>query len=223
MPFSWLDIILASIMLISGFLAMLRGLTREVLSILSWAVAAVATLFFFPQYQAQARVYIEPALLADAVLAGGIFLVVLIVVSLITVRISDGVLDSRIGALDRTLGFVFGLARGLVLVVIAYLFFTWLVPEDTQPQWIRDARSLPILKRTGAGIVSLLPEDPASALPGIRREQETTPPPSSTSPAPPAEPAAPATPANPDQRSNNLDTGVRVANIPVPGHTEAGQ
>src|SRR5680860_644998 len=77
MPFSWLDVILAAIMLISGFLAMLRGLTREVLSILSWALAAVATLFFFPMYQAQARVYIEPALLADAVLAGGIFLVVL--------------------------------------------------------------------------------------------------------------------------------------------------
>ena len=213
MPFSWLDIILAAIMLISGFLAMLRGLTREVLSILSWAVAAVATLFFFPQYQAQARVYIEPELLADAVLAGGIFLVVLIVVSLITVRISDGVLDSRIGALDRTLGFVFGLARGLVLVVIAYLFFTWLVPEDTQPQWIRDARSLPILKRTGAGIVSLLPEDPASAIPGIKREEGATPPPASTTPE---------TPANPDQRSN-LDNGVRVANIAIPGHTVAGQ
>jgi len=228
MPISWLDIILASIMLISGFLAMLRGLTREVLSILSWAVAAVATLYFFPKYQAEAQTYIEPALLADAVLAGGIFLVVLIVVSLITVRISDGVLDSRIGALDRTLGFVFGLARGLVLVVIAYLFFTWLVPEDTQPQWIRDARSLPILKRTGAGIVSLLPEDPASAIPGIKRDTEATPPPSSTrlpgaaSPDQPATPATPATPANPDQRSNLMD-GVRVANMPKLGHTAAEQ
>ena len=204
MPFSWLDIILASIMLISGFLAMLRGLTREILSILSWAVAALATLYFFPKYQAQARVYIEPALLADAVLAGSIFLVVLIIVSLITMRISDGVLDSRIGALDRTLGFVFGLARGLVLVVIAYLFFTWLVPEDTQPQWIRDARSLPILKQTGAGIVSLLPEDPASAIPGISKPEEATPPPPATT--------------NPDQKSS-LDDGVRVANIIRTGHT----
>ena len=192
MPFSWLDIILAAIMLISGFLAMLRGLTREVLSILSWAVAALATLYFFPKYQAEARVYIEPALLADAVLAGSIFLVVLIIVSLITVRISDGVLDSRIGALDRTLGFVFGLARGLVLVVIAYLFFTWLVPEDTQPQWIRDARSLPILKQTGAGI------------PGISKPEEATPPPPATT--------------NPDQKSS-LDDGVRVANIIRTGHT----
>ena len=203
MPFSWLDIILAAIMLVSGFLAMLRGLTREVLSILSWAVAALATLYFFPKYQAQARVYIEPALLADAALAGCIFLVVLIIVSLITVRISDGVLDSRIGALDRTLGFIFGLARGLVLVVIAYLFFTWLVPEDTQPQWIQNARSLPILKQTGAGIVSLLPEDPASAIPGINKQEETTPPPAPTSP---------------DQKSS-LDDGVRVANTSRTGHT----
>jgi len=207
MPFSWLDIILAAIMLISGFLAMLRGLTREVLSILSWAVAALATLYFFPTYQAQARVYIEPALLADAVLAGGIFLVVLIVISVITTKISDGVLDSRIGALDRTLGFVFGLGRGLILVVIAYLFFTWLVPEDTQPQWIKNARSLPILKQTGAGIVSLPPQDPASAIPGLQKDDATTP---------------PQDPAKPDQRSA-IDKDYRVANTLSPGHDAAGQ
>jgi len=170
MLISWLDVILGFIMLVSGFLAMLRGLTREVLSILSWAVAALATLYFFPKYQAEARLYIEPAMLADAVLAAAVFLVVLIVVSLITMRISDKVLDSRVGALDRTLGFIFGLARGLVLVVIAYLFFSWLVPEDTQPRWIREARSLPILKSTGNAIVSLLPEDPSKALPDQLRD-----------------------------------------------------
>ena len=62
-------------------------------------------------------------------------------------------------------------------MVIAYLFFSWLVPEDTQPTWIRDARSLPILKNTGDAIVSLLPEDPASALPGRgdKKEDETPP------------------------------------------------
>lgn len=174
MPISWLDVILVAIMLVSGFLAMLRGLTREVLSILSWAIAALATLYFFPKYQSQARLYVEPPLLADAVLAAGIFLVVLIVVSLITSRISDKVLDSRVGALDRTLGFLFGLARGLVLVVIAYLFFSWLVPEDTQPRWIREARSLPILKKTGDAIVSVLPEDPSAHLPGSRQPKGET-------------------------------------------------
>ena len=178
MAFQWLDVILVFIMLISGFLAMLRGLTREVLSILSWAVAALATLYVFgyTEYQAQVRTYIEPPILADATLAAGVFLVVLIVVSLITLRVSDKVLDSRVGALDRTLGFLFGLARGLVLVVIAYLFFSWLVPIGDQPTWIQNARSLPLLKGTGDAIVSLLPEDPAAALRGGDDKEDETPP-----------------------------------------------
>ncbi len=166
MPFSWLDVILIAIMLVSGFLAMLRGLTREVLSILAWAVAAIVTLYAFPIWQAQARTYIDPPILADGVLAATIFLIVLITVSLVTIRLSDSVLDSRVGAIDRTFGFLFGVVRGLILVVIAYLFFSWLVPEDTQPTWIKEARSLPILKKAGDAIVALLPEDPAAHLPG---------------------------------------------------------
>jgi membrane protein required for colicin V production len=213
MPFSWLDVILVAIMLISGFLAMLRGLTREVLSILAWAVAAIATLYLFPIWQDQARAYIEPAILADGVLAAAIFLLVLIVVSLITVRVSDGVLDSRVGAVDRTFGFLFGVARGLILVVIAYLFFSWLVPEDTQPTWIRDARSLPILKKTGDAIVALLPEDPAAHLPGASDEKpelpEGAPQPAPDAPgeAPPAEQPAPG------QRSEALGARYAAAQV----------
>jgi membrane protein required for colicin V production len=222
MPISWLDVILIVIMLVSGFLAMLRGLTREVLSILSWAVAAVATLYLFPIYQAQARAYIEPPILADGVLAGGIFIVVVIVVSLITLRISDRVLDSRVGALDRTLGFLFGLARGLVLVVIAYLFFSWLVPEDTQPPWIREARSLPLLKATGEAIVSLLPEDPVSHIPSGLKPEATEPEEAPAAPegSPPGEQPAP---EDPDQRSQERQ-GTRLGMQSVkelPLHGEA--
>ena len=56
--------------------------------------------------------------------------------SIVTVRISDMILDSRIGALDRTLGFLFGLGRGLLIVVVAFLFFTWLVPDKQRPDWV---------------------------------------------------------------------------------------
>ena len=47
------------------------------------------------------------------------------------------VLDSRVGALDRTLGFLFGLGRGLIIVVVAFMFFDWLVPDRSQPEWVR--------------------------------------------------------------------------------------
>ena len=56
------------------------------------------------------------------------------------------VLDSRVGALDRTLGFLFGLARGLVIVVVAFLFFAWLVPDRSQPEWVKNAKSLVVLQ-----------------------------------------------------------------------------
>ena len=72
---------------------------------------------------------------------GGVFLVTLLIVSVITVRISDMILDSRIGALDRTLGFLFGLGRGLVIVVVAFVFFAWLVPAGKQPEGVRNAKS----------------------------------------------------------------------------------
>ena len=62
----------------------------------------------------------------------------LIIVSIISVKISDWVVDSAVGAFDRTLGFIFGLARGFVFVAIAYLFYGWLLPFDKQEDWVRE-------------------------------------------------------------------------------------
>lgn len=168
MPITWLDIIVLAFMLISGLLAMARGFTREVLSILSWAAAAAAALVLFPRFQDQAREVIDPHWLADIVLVVGIFITVLIIVSFITIRTADRILDSRVGALDRSLGFLFGLARGLVLVVIGYLFFVWLVPVENHPEWVTEAKTMPLLDRTGEIVLSVLPDDPEAILSQIK-------------------------------------------------------
>ena len=94
----------------------------------------------------------------------GTFLRTLLIVSIITVRFSDMVLDSRVGALDRTLGFLFGLARGLIIVVVAFLFFAWLVPPNTQPTWVANAKSRVVLQSTGDWLLSMLPDDPESTI-----------------------------------------------------------
>jgi len=187
MPISWLDIILIIIMLVSGFLAMVRGFTREVLSIFSWAMAAVAALYFTPRYASVLDPYIDNPSIAQIVFAAAVFIVTLIIVSLITFRISDKVLDSRVGALDRTLGFIFGLARGFLLVAIVFILFTALARD--QPEWVRNARSYPILQKTQVAIESLLPQHPEEYLPGHdggeSDQQPDTQPGSDTAPAAP--------------------------------------
>lgn len=160
-----LDLILLAIMFLSGFLAMLRGLTREVLSIMSWALAAMAALFVFSLYQEQVRNLIGSKTVADVVLIGATFVTVLVIVSLVTARLSDRVLDSRVGAIDRTLGFIFGLARGLLLVVIAYELYVHIVPKEKLPEWVTQAQSYRTVEDTGEFILKrLLIDNPLSFL-----------------------------------------------------------
>jgi membrane protein required for colicin V production len=159
LPITWLDILLLGVMLISGLLAMIRGFMREILSITAWGAAAVATLLLYNKLLPIAKANISSDLVATGVVIGGVFLITLLIVSVITVRISDLVLDSRIGALDRTLGFLFGLGRGLIIVVVAFLFFAWLVPTGKQPDGVRNAKSRVVLENTGDWLQALLPQD----------------------------------------------------------------
>jgi membrane protein required for colicin V production len=172
MPLTLLDIILLVVMLVSALLAMVRGFMREVLSIASWAAAAILTLYAFPKLKPVALQYVSNDLAASAIVIVGVFLGTLLVVSVITIKVSDMILDSRVGALDRTLGFLFGLARGLVIVVVAFLFFAWLVQEKSWPDWVRNAKSRVVLQSTGQGLMSLLPDDPEGYLRRLRRPRD---------------------------------------------------
>ena len=164
MPITFLDLILLVVMLISAMLAMIRGFMREILSIAAWAIAAIATIYSYAKLLPLAKGYFNNDIVAAAAVIGGVFLGTLLIVSVLTVRISDAILDSRVGALDRTLGFLFGLARGLLIVVVAFLFFDWLVPVKSQPIWVQDAKSKVVLQSTGDWLKSLLPDDPESTI-----------------------------------------------------------
>jgi membrane protein required for colicin V production len=160
MPITMLDGVLLLIMLISAVLAMIRGFTREVFSIASWVAAAVAAYLFWDDVLPYTRQYVEDDTLSLGVTLAGIFFVTLLLVSFITMRISDFILDSKAGPLDRTLGFIFGAARGLVLVVIAVLFLNFFIAPDRQPVWISEAKSKPWLDSLGQDLLAALPEDP---------------------------------------------------------------
>jgi membrane protein required for colicin V production len=170
---SYLDLAVLGIVLVSALLSMMRGFTREVLAIASWAAAAAAAYYFYPLVVPYLAPYIHKEVIAQAAAAAIVFFVTLIIVSLFTVRLSDAILDSKIGALDRSLGFVFGVARGFLLAVVAFAIFNWLVSEKQQPEWVKNARTRPVLTETADRIVALLPEDAAATVDGWIKSHAT--------------------------------------------------
>jgi membrane protein required for colicin V production len=158
MPIAILDLVVIGVVVISALLAAVRGATREVLAIVAWVAAAVAAWYFHPVALPFARDYITNDNIALVAAIGAIFLVTLIVVSLITVKISDAILDSRIGAIDRTLGFVFGAFRGFLICAIGWIFLTWLV-QGQMPDWTEEARTRPMLEGTSESMIGMFPQD----------------------------------------------------------------
>ncbi|SFI11026.1 membrane protein required for colicin V production [Bosea sp. OK403] len=209
MPVTILDLVVVGVVLISALLAAVRGLTREVLAIASWVAAAAVAWVFHPQLLPLAKQYIPNDTIALIASIAALFLVTLIVVSLVTARISDFVLDSRIGALDRTLGFVFGAGRGLLLAVVGYLFFSALLPEKNLPSWAKDARARPILEETGRSLLTMLPQDINSDMIKKMLKPKTGEEPTE---APAEEPRAPASPtADPQRRTQVPDANDKQA------------
>jgi membrane protein required for colicin V production len=159
LPISLLDLLVIGIVLLSALLASVRGFTREVLAIGSWVIAAVAAYVFHPRVLAFLEPHIANRQIALAAAIAAVFLVTLVIVTMITVKLSDAILDSSIGALDRTLGFLFGAARGFLIAAVAFLFFDKLVGEKQYPDWVRDAKMRPLLKESGDQLIALLPTD----------------------------------------------------------------
>ncbi len=140
MEFTALDGGVAVVTLISGILAYSRGFMREILAIVAWVAAAVAGYYFAPQLAPlTAEVPIIGEFLQDScglrtiVAAAVIFVGALLVLSILTPLFSGAVQRSALGGIDQALGFLFGVARGLVLVAIALVIYEKTIAGEPQP------------------------------------------------------------------------------------------
>ena len=157
MEITWLDVLVGLVIVASAVYAAWKGLLRETLSIFAWALAAYASLVFGRMLRTPLRDMISAHWLADVVAYGSVFLIVLIPLSFLSFRFSESIQRSPVGPVDRTLGFVFGIGRGLVLVALPYIAFTMLVPIKEQPGWVANAATLPVIQRTSDVLLSLVP------------------------------------------------------------------
>lgn len=156
---TWVDAVILCVLLISGVLAFARGFVREVLGIGAWLGAAILAVWATPLVRPRFEVWLRahPGTAEPAAYAA-VFIVTLIVLLMISHALSRVVRESALGGLDRTLGLLFGLARGAVLVILAYIIGGWLAgPPQDWPQPVVRALALQPTYQGAAWLAGRLP------------------------------------------------------------------
>ena len=167
LPINMTDLVALIILLISGLLALSRGLVKEVLSIAGWIIATVATIRLLSHVQPMVQKYIDQPLIAGSITTVVIFVAVLTAASFLSSAISRRVQRSEIGILDRSLGFLFGLLRGVAVIALAYIVLLQFLPAKNQPDWLRQARAMPAIEYSAQMLAGLAPENIRKGLAGI--------------------------------------------------------
>jgi membrane protein required for colicin V production len=158
LAFGLFDLFVVLVILGSMGYAIWRGFVSETLSIVAWAAAAFAALYLGPWVARMAHAFIATIWISMIVGYGAVFIVVFIPLSIASHRFAESVKRSAVGPLDRVLGATFGIVRGLVVLGIAYLVFTTFVPIASQPQWLLNARTLPLIQSSAEVVLALVPE-----------------------------------------------------------------
>jgi len=154
-----IDILVVVVILVSAGYAAYRGLVHETFTIIEWVAAGYIALRFTPLFQPLLRDYISPPWLEWIAVFAGTFVIMFIPLSIMSHRVSEQVKKSEIGPIDRTLGFVFGVGRGLVIVGFAYIAFATLVPARDHPDTLTKARLFPLIRNTSDVLRSLTPQE----------------------------------------------------------------
>ena len=164
--FTLVDAGVAGIVLISALLSYARGFVREILSIAGWVIAAIAAFWFAPTVE---PIISELPVISDiiggscqiAIIAafGLVFVVALVVISLFSPLISGSVQNSALGPVDSGLGLLFGIARGLLLVAIAFVIYDQAPVSDQAIAMVENAASRDLLEALRVRIVELLPTE----------------------------------------------------------------
>jgi membrane protein required for colicin V production len=140
---NWVDLVVIAVVVCSGLLAFLRGFVREVLGIGAWLGAAAFAYMAGPSARTMVQQWISNPDIAELVALGACFLVALIVLSVVASLLGGLVRGSALGAVDRSLGVVFGLVRGAALVVFAYVALGMVMAPEQWPEPVLQARTLP--------------------------------------------------------------------------------
>ena len=163
--FTLIDAVAAAVIVLSSILAYSRGLVREALAIAGWVGAAVLAFIFAPQAQPLVKeLPVVGKFLTDScelsIIAAfaAVFAIGLIIAALFTPLFSSVVQRSALGGIDQGLGFLFGVLRGIVLIVVAFIVYDRAVGPNSLPM-VDESRSAKVIATFQAKIDGNIPTD----------------------------------------------------------------
>ena len=163
--FTLVDAVVAGVIVLSAILAYSRGLVREGMAIVGWIVAAiVARMFAAPVQPLVKELPVVGNFLADScelsIIAAfaAVFAVALIIASLFTPLLSSAIHRTALGGLDQGLGFLFGVARGVLLVAVAFIVYDRAVASEAIPM-VDNSRSAKVFASFQDSIDASIPTD----------------------------------------------------------------
>lgn len=157
LPLTLFDLAAVGVVVVSALLALVRGATREALTVTAWLGAFAVAWYGFAGARDVAQRTIETDWLADVAALAVVFLVPLIVLKAVGAVVAEQVRGSRLGPLDRWIGIGFGAVRGVLIVCLVYLGLSIVVAPDRHPGWVQEAASLPYVREGAAFLQRLVP------------------------------------------------------------------
>lgn len=155
---NWVDLALLCVVVISALLAFVRGFVREALGIAAWAGAAYASLHGIDLVRGPLSGMGGSPEMTEIIGHAAVFIVALVVLMIASGVIAQAFHSIGLGALDRSLGVVFGAARGAALLVAAYIGSGWVMVPERWPEPVRQARLLPIIAEAATWTAEQIPE-----------------------------------------------------------------
>lgn len=154
----WFDLIIVTLVLLSVGLGFLRGFCSEIFTMIGWVGAVLATIYFQNDLKPIGRDFIKSPWLADLATASAIFIVTMGLFAVVSHFATRGLHATKLGIIDRILGFGFGFLRAIILLGLAFFLYAYAYDVEERPDFVTEAHTTPMLEASAHWVAMFVPD-----------------------------------------------------------------
>jgi membrane protein required for colicin V production len=154
-----IDFLILVVTIISMFYGYIRGLIKEILSILSIFFSGYISTILYPEISLFIKEYIDMAILADGISFVVLFILIYSIISILSNLIITSIYNTPIKIFDKNFGIIFGFFRSLLIFSILNILLVWIFWKNTIPTYISEAKSMILINYTSRKILDILPKN----------------------------------------------------------------